>query len=95
MLVVAATLKAAEGKGDDVEQAFLTLLPNVKQEQGTLTYVVHRGTDDRDKFFVYEKYRAKEDLDFHSSTPHFKEFFKVVGPILAGQPDISFYQELK
>ena len=95
MIVVAATLKVAQGKGDDLEKAFLALLPDVKQEQGTLTYVVHRGTDDRDKFFVYEKYRGKADLDFHSSTPHFQEFFKVLGPMLAGQPDVSFYQEIE
>lgn len=94
MLVVAATLKTAQGKGDELEQAFRRLLPNVKQEQGTLTYVVHRGTDDRDKFFVYEKYRAKADLDFHGATPYFKEFSRAIGPIMAGRPDVSFYQEL-
>ena len=95
MLVVAATLKAAQGKGDDLEQAFRKLLPNVKQEKGTLTYIIHRGTDDRDKFFVYEKYRAKDGLDFHASRPYFKEFSRAIGPILAGRPDVSFYEELE
>jgi quinol monooxygenase YgiN len=67
----------------------------LKKEPVTLTYIIHRGTDDRDKFFVYEKYRAKADLDFHASTPYFNEFSKAMGPLVAGRPEISFYQELE
>jgi len=94
MLVVAATLKAAQGKGDELEKEFRKLIPEVHKEPGTLTYIVHRALDDADKFLVYERYENKEALDYHTSTPHFKEFFKTAGSLAEGRPEIAFYREI-
>lgn len=94
MLHVAATMKTVEGKGDALEQEFKKLLPKVHSEPGTLVYIVHRALDDANKFFVYEKYENNEALKTHSSTPHFQEFFKIVGPWLAGRPEIALYKEI-
>ena len=56
MLVLAATFKATQGKGDELEKEFRTLMQDVRKEPNTLTYIVHRALDDNDKFFIYEKY---------------------------------------
>jgi len=95
MLVGAATLKAAQGKGDELEKEFRKLIPEVHKEPGTLTYIVHRALDDPNKFFVYEKYENKEALDHHASTPHFKEFFKATATLLEGRAEIGFYHEIE
>lgn len=94
MLVVAATLKAAPGKGDELEREFHKLIPEVHKEPGTLTYIIHRALDDPHKFFVYEKYESKEAFDHHASMPHFKEFFKTAGSLLEGRAEIGFYREI-
>jgi len=94
MIVVAATLKAVEGKGDDLEQEFRKFLPKVRTEPGTTSYVVHRGTDDPTRFLVYEKYESGEALKHHSSTEHFKEFSKAIAPLLDGRPEFGLYNEL-
>jgi quinol monooxygenase YgiN len=94
MLVIAAMLKATQGKGDELEKEFRTVMQDVRKEPNNLTYTVHRALDDNDKFFVYEKYRDKEALDYHTSTPYFKAFSKSVAGILEGRAEIGFYREI-
>ncbi|MBA7699176.1 (4S)-4-hydroxy-5-phosphonooxypentane-2,3-dione isomerase [subsurface metagenome] len=94
MIVVAAMLKVAEGKGDEVEQKFRELVPKVLKDPGTIAYVIHRSIDDPSKFFVYEKYEDREALKKHSSTPHFQEFFQAMSSMLAGRPEIELYNEI-
>ena len=95
MLIVIAQLKAVQGKGDELEKEFSNIIPKVREESGTLTYIVHRALDDAHKFFVYEKYLEKEAFNYHASTPYFKEFFTAVSGILDGRADISFYREIE
>lgn len=95
MLVVAAIVKAIKGKEEELEKELRKLVPLARGEEGTISYIAHRSVDDPCKFLVYEKYRSKEDFDFHTSTPHFKAFFEAVGPILDGEPEITTYYELE
>jgi quinol monooxygenase YgiN len=95
MIVVAAFIKTKEGKGDEFVREFSKLGPKVRKDPGTIAYVLHRGTKDPDSFFFYEKYDSPETLKFHTSTPHFKEFFQTCGPIMVGRPEITQYQEVE
>ena len=94
MIVVAAKLKAVEGKGDELEQAFRKLTPKVLKDPGTISYVVHRRVDASNDFFVYEKYESMEAFKLHGSTEHFKEFSKAIASLVDGRPDFGIYNEL-
>jgi quinol monooxygenase YgiN len=94
MIVVTAKLKALEGKGDELEQEFRMLAPKVLKDPGTISYVVHRGVDASNDFFVYEKYENREALNLHGSTEHFKEFSKSIASLLDGRPELGIYNEL-
>lgn len=95
MLIVVAKLKAKEGKGRELEEAFLKMIAEVSQkEEGTLLYLLHRAAHDPLTFLFYEKYRDQEAFRHHSSTPHFKELFAAIGPLLDGKPLIEFYEEV-
>ena len=94
MIVVAAMLKAVNGKGDELEREFQKLVPKVLNDPGAIVYVVHRSLDNPSKFFVYEKYEDREALKKHSSTPHFQEFFQAMSSMLAGRPEIELYNEI-
>lgn len=94
MIVVAARIKTVEGKGDEFEQEFRKLALKVRDEPGTIAYVLHRAIDDPTKFFVYEKYESQEALGQHSSTAHFQEFFKAITPILSEGLEIGLYHEI-
>ena len=94
MIVVAAKLKAVEGKGDELEQEFRKLIPKVLKDPGAISYVVHRKVDAPNEFLVYEKYESREALKFHGSTEHFKEFSKAIASMLDGRPEVGIYNEL-
>ena len=94
MIVVAAKLKAVEGKGDELEQEFRKLIPKVLKDPGAISYVFHRRVDAPNEFFVYEKYESMEALKLHGSTEHFKEFSKAIASLLDGRPEVGIYNEL-
>jgi len=94
MIVVAAKIKTAEGKGDEFEQEFRKLAPKVLNDPGTIAYVLHSSVKDPTLFLVYEKYESQEALKQHGETPHFKEFFKATGPMMGGRPEIELYNEI-
>ena len=94
MVVIAAMIKTAAGRGDELEREFRKLAPKVLREPGMITYTVHRSLDDPSKFFVYEKFRTKADFELHCSTPHLKEFSQALEPIKDGEPEVGIYTEL-
>jgi len=94
MIVITAILKAAEGKGDELEQEFKNLVPKVLQDPGTIAYAVHRAMDDPSKFLVYEKYENVEALRAHGSTPHFREFSRATASMIDGRAEIGRYQQI-
>ena len=93
-MVVVAILKALEGKEEEMAKALSDIIPKVQEEDGTLVYTLHRDMNDPAKFMFYEKYKDSDALMVHSTTPHFKELFKTLKSLLAGEPEISMFTEL-
>ena len=93
-MVVVAVLKAQAGAEKDMEDALRAMIPKVLSEEGTITYILHRAQNEPGKFLFYEKYRDKAAFDIHSSTEHFQELFRKIGPLLEGQPIVEMYEEL-
>ena len=91
---VVAKLKAKAGEEGRMEEALRGMVDKVAQEQGTLTYTLHRAQQDPSVFLVYEKYKDAAALKAHSATPYFKELFDVLKPLLDGAPEIEIYDEL-
>lgn len=91
MIVLIAKLKAKPGCEKDVEKALMDMIPNVQNEEGTLAYVLHKGSDDTGLFLYYEQYKDQEALKLHSSTPYFKELVAALDGKLAEKPEETFY----
>ena len=94
MVILTAILKAQQGKGDVLEQAFKKHAPMFQKDPGTITYSVHRKADDPDTFLIYERYENKAAFDAHVASARFKELGGVTNPVLAGKPEIVFYNEV-
>ena len=94
MLVVVAVMKAKAGMEQEIEKALREIFSKVEAEKGTLAYTLHRAKKEPGKFLLYEKYSDKEALKEHSSTPHFAELFRKLGPLLDGSPVIDMYEDL-
>jgi quinol monooxygenase YgiN len=95
MVVVKAMMYVKEGKGPEFEAAYRKAAAKVLKDPGALAYVLHRDNSDPTKYFFYEKYENQEAVKFHSSTAHFKEFFKTIDPLMTKKAEINLYTEVK
>ena len=93
-MVVVARLKAQKGKEDEMANVLKGLIPNVRNEEGTLAYTLNRLQQDPSVFLFYEKYTGAEALVAHSTTDYFKQAFKALEPLLAQPPVIEMFDEL-
>jgi quinol monooxygenase YgiN len=94
MITVMATIEVNPGKGEDFIKEYRKALPKVLKDPGAIAYILHRDLKNPDKFYFYEKYVDQKAVEFHSSTPHFKELFAKTGPYMKGQPTINICQEV-
>ena len=93
-MILVARLKAKNGKEEEMETALREMVSKVEKEEGTLVYKLHRSQKDPSVFLFYEKYKDKDALSHHSSTPYFKELFGLLGPLFEGAPEIEMYDEI-
>lgn len=91
MIVVSAMITVAEGKGDEYAAHFAKLAPQVRQDKGCITYVLHRMIGSPDKFFVFEQYEDEDAITLHSSTPHFLAYRQTTGHLVTGR-EVSRWQ---
>ena len=94
MIVLVAHLNAAEGKGNEVVEAFKQVVPKIRKDPGTITYSILQAVDNPDKITVYERYENDEALAYHGQTEHFREFFRSTGSLFAGRPEILRFNEV-
>jgi quinol monooxygenase YgiN len=94
MIGVIATLPIQDKKMDEAIDLIKGLMVDVAKEEGTLSYTMNRGKAKPNTIVILERYKDKAALDYHSSTPHFKAFFKGIGALLAGKPEISVMEEI-
>ncbi len=94
MLVVCAKLKAKAGKEKEVEEALKSVIGDVQNEPGTLSYVLHRSVNHSERFLFYERYRDTKSFENHIATPYFKALMAMIGPLLEKEPNIDLYEEI-
>jgi quinol monooxygenase YgiN len=94
MVVMTATMKAKEGSGDDLEKIIKGFAPKFLKDTGCSEYRAHRRLDDPHRFLFYERYENDEALAYHAATPHFKEMFAAMKPLLDGKAEIVMYREI-
>lgn len=94
MIVLTASFKAKTGQEKELEEALKTMIPKVQEEEGTLMYTIHKAKGDAGQFMFYEMYKDKAALDFHSTTPYFKEFSGKIAGLLEGKPQIAIYEDI-
>jgi quinol monooxygenase YgiN len=94
VIVLIARMHVVEGKEKEFEKAYHKAAPKVLKDPGAVAYILHRQTEDPTKFCFYEKYENDEAVKFHTTTAHFKEFFKTITPLLKEQPELIFYTEV-
>jgi len=85
---VIAKLTAAEGRRDDLVEAFQAMFPAVDKEEGTELYVLHESMEERDVIYFYELYADEAALGAHATSDTMKEVGGTLRDLLAGRPEI-------
>jgi quinol monooxygenase YgiN len=94
MISVIAKIPVKEEKWNEAIEAFKQLVGEVAKEEGTLFYSLNVSKAEPNTLVVMERYKDKEALGFHSSTPHFKAFSAKGAELFAGKPEILILSEL-
>jgi quinol monooxygenase YgiN len=87
-VVVIATIQVKPGNEDEALAAFTESIPPTQAEEGCLGYALHRDLADPARFVFVEQWASGEALDAHGRTPHLKELFGRVGPLVSAPPSI-------
>lgn len=87
---------AADGKADEVVAAFEECIRQTHQEEGCLTYALHRDAANPNHFVHLERWRSQADLDEHMTKPYVAALFAVAGApgVLAQPPQLTFASSL-
>ena len=94
MFTLTSVVQAIEGKEDELEKYLVTFIKNVKAEKGTVVYAVHRVKKTKGQFFFYKKFIDEKAFEFHNTTAHMQELAKRIGNLLAGEPQLTYLEEL-
>ncbi|MBW1681952.1 MAG: antibiotic biosynthesis monooxygenase [Deltaproteobacteria bacterium] len=95
MITIVAKLKVQAGKEEALKEAMREVAEKVRSaEPGNLAYVPHQSQSDPTVFLFYEKYKDQAAIDFHRQQDHYKAFGKKAAGLLAGKPEVEFYEEI-
>ena len=88
-IAIVATLRAVEGKGEAVVEAFRAAVPDVEAETGTELYITHRSPDDPDVVTIYELYTDQAAREAHSSGEPIRKIGRALKGLLVAPPELK------
>jgi quinol monooxygenase YgiN len=87
-VVVVATVDVKPESADAAQAAMTTAIAATHTEPGSIAYALHRDLKDPNRFVIVEKWTTLAALEEHAQTPHLKQLFADLGPLLAAPPTI-------
>src|ERR1700729_3676141 len=89
-LTLIAILHGKPEKRDDLLATLREFVKPTRAEEGCVEYHLHVSDDDPNKFFFYENWRSKPDLDVHLKTPLLPAFFNRRMDLLQKDVDMNY-----
>lgn len=95
MIGVVAKLKVQDGKQAEFEAVFADLSAQVNaKEDGCVLYQLYKEKGSSDTYIVMEQYKTDDDLKAHGQTEYFKAAGPKLGGVLAGAPEVAYYDSV-
>lgn len=89
-LAMVIRTKTLPGKRDEVRARYEELLaPRAVENEAQQVVVWCDDDQDPDAFVLFELYSERAALEANASAPWFGEYMAAVGPLLAGQPEVT------
>jgi quinol monooxygenase YgiN len=93
-IVAVARFKVRDGAQAEAEAVFERLVSASHDDQGCVTYAMHRVKDDPTGYVLIERWESQADVDAHLGQPHMAEIGGELGGVLAGPVDLVFLEPL-
>ena len=93
-VAVIVKLPAAEGKGNELAEAFKAAFEHVNREDATRYYILHADANTADELWIYEMYESQDGLNAHMGADWFAPFGKSLAPFMGGRPEMHFVTPL-
>ena len=81
-------------KAKEFENALQAYRSHLLAEEGTVEYIVYRGTKDPLQMAFYEKYKDEAAYKAHHASPHFQEFLQILGECREEDIMMGFFEEI-
>ncbi|HMO19827.1 MAG TPA: putative quinol monooxygenase [Candidatus Melainabacteria bacterium] len=94
-VTVIAKLKAKPGLEEKVRQELEVMVKETEKEPGCINYDLHRHMEEPGTFLFHENWESKEALDRHMKTEHFLRLSGIAADILAEEPEISLFEQIR
>jgi quinol monooxygenase YgiN len=88
IVVVTALIDVRPDAVDAAVAVLETAITATHGEAGCISYALHRDVEDPARFVIVEKWASADALTEHAQTPHLKQLFTDLGPLLAAPPTI-------
>jgi len=76
-------LQALPGKERDLEQALHQVVQPSRQEEGCISYRLHRDLQDPARFILYEIWRSAQEHEMQFQKPYMNELLSQLDELLA------------
>lgn len=70
---IVAKVKVNPGAREEVLASLVKCAKASREEEGNVYYDLAENVKDPNELVVLEEWKSQEAIDFHNSTPHFKE----------------------
>jgi quinol monooxygenase YgiN len=91
---VLAFFRAKPGRGKELEQILLELVPLTRSEPGNIAYVLHRSTENPDELVFDEIFSSKKAFEEHTQKTYIAGLALKIKHLLAAQ-EVKTYFEIK
>ncbi|WP_320170798.1 putative quinol monooxygenase [Maridesulfovibrio sp.] len=82
MIILTATVQAAQGKEKDLEDILRELVRKTASEKGAVEYRLHKVAGVTGKYRFIEKFKDQAAFDLHSGSDHFKKLGAAMEPFV-------------
>ncbi|MBS0653517.1 MAG: antibiotic biosynthesis monooxygenase [Verrucomicrobia bacterium] len=94
-VVVVETIRAVQGKKNELKRALSKLVPMSRRAPGCLQYDLLETAEPSDEFLVLMRWEKLEDLRNHESSSYIKEFEREYDKVLYDEVKVTVWSQLE
>ena len=94
-IFVVETIKAVQGKKDELKGALIKLVPPSRKAPGCLQYDLLEPMDKNDEFLILMRWTKLDDLRNHETSDYIEKFVREHDQILYDQVKVTEWYQLE